>query len=513
MSSKKKSKKQNNLFLKKFFKSPQMRDIYVVILQLLRLFWLFMKSIISTSLSIFPNSIKYISKGFIKLGDLFRFSLSFKMSFMYTLMFAVIFGALNIVLFVSASFWFKNEAEKDFDKGCFEVISSFQKETDLSPINLEQFTNKYNISIQLISDDGLIEKNSKANEYPLIFKNSINFSLEDLNRSYSFKKNNLLYTFYFHKSMEIQRQILLLILLSLLLLSFLGLILSINISGILSKKLLSPIKTMTNEANSISADNLSKRLDVKRSKDELKDLTIAFNQLLNNIEESYQKQRSFVSDASHELRTPLAIIQGYADLLNRWGKKDPQILSESIEAIQSETKDMKTLVEQLLFLSRSDEKRLNLNFSLIDLSEQVEGLFIEFQRIDVSHKYSFTKNGSNFQIIADDSSIRQLLRIFLDNAKKYTPSDGNISILLNASQSNLKLIIKDSGIGIKKEDLSYIFNRFYRADKARERQGGRGLGLAIAKEIVKLHKGSISVSSEINKGTEFSISFPLAKFD
>lgn len=512
MSSKKKS---NNRREKRPFLSDSqnnhLKEMIHLAYQLLKLFFSFLKAIFLFLFSVFPTSFRYVSNGFQKLGNLFRFSLSFKMGFMYSLMFTLIFSILNLLLLFGAKFILYNQGEKNFDFASTEAISKFQNALDLDALNFDDISQKYSSTITLISNEKEQITQSKSTPTPKhILDLELGLGPNDLERIYVLIKNDQRYFLQLIHPMDFEREILVLILLVGCSISFLGLILTINISGALAKKLLNPINQMTEDANQISAKDLSKRLDVKESKDELKDLSMAFNQLLDNIEESYQKQRSFVSDASHELRTPLAIIQGYADLLHRWGKENPSILEESIDAIKSETKDMQTLVEQLLFLSRSDEKRLNFDFHVVDFREQMESICSEFKRLDLAHYYSCSHTGSNFTIIADDSAIRQLLRIFLDNAKKYTPSEGQIKVILSSYPSNVCLTISDSGIGIDPEDLPHIFDRFYRADKARRREGGKGLGLSIAKEIIKLHNGRIDVKSQKDLGTTIHIEFPLA---
>lgn len=299
---------------------------------------------------------------------------------------------------------------------------------------------------------------------------------------------------------------------------FLGIILGIfNIIGLISiiffgskasRKLLAPIKVMTKTVKEISINVLDKRIDVSGSKDELKDLAKTFNEMLDRIQKSVEQQNQFVSDASHELRTPIAVIQGYADLLDRWGKDDPQVLEESISAIKSEGESMKSLVQKLLFLARGDKNTQRVEKSNFMLSEVINEILKETRLIDKNHSILNDQN-EDFIIHADQKLIKEAIRIFMDNSIKFTPAGGTIK--LNSYQKNKRAVIsiEDTGIGISQEDLPYIFNRFYRADKARTKaSGGTGLGLAIAKWIIDSHYGKIDVWSKLNAGTVVRIELP-----
>lgn len=299
---------------------------------------------------------------------------------------------------------------------------------------------------------------------------------------------------------------------------FLGAILGIfNIIGLISiiffgskasRKLLAPIKVMTKTVQEISINVLDKRLDVSGSKDELKDLAKTFNAMLDRIQKSVEQQNQFVSDASHELRTPIAVIQGYADLLHRWGKDDPKVLGESISAIKGEAESMKFLVEKLLFLARGDKNTQRVEKADFMISEVISEILKETRLIDKNHNIVNDQN-EDFIIHADQKLIKEAIRIFMDNSIKFTPAGGTIK--LNSYRKNKKafISIEDTGIGIAQEDLPYIFNRFYRADKSRTKAGGgTGLGLAIAKWIIDNHSGKIDVWSEVNAGTVVRIELP-----
>lgn len=289
----------------------------------------------------------------------------------------------------------------------------------------------------------------------------------------------------------------------------LGILLIVLIGSKASRKLLSPIDTMTKMVKEISINDLDKRLDVRGSKNELKDLAITFNDTLNRLEESIEKQNQFISDASHELRTPISVIQGYANLLNRWGKDDKEVLEESLEAIKNESENMKNLVENLLFLARGDKHTQKVAKEDFPLSKLIEEILTETKLIDDSHIITIEKN-DEIIVKADKNLIKEALRIFLDNSIKYTPAGGTVNLMSYERNGKAVITIEDSGIGISKEHLPHIFDRFYRTDKSRTREsGGTGLGLSIAKWIIDNHSGNIDIDSKINVGTKVTVELPL----
>ncbi|WP_069999570.1 sensor histidine kinase [Cellulosilyticum sp. I15G10I2] len=275
------------------------------------------------------------------------------------------------------------------------------------------------------------------------------------------------------------------------------------------KKMLEPLTLMTKKVKSIKEDGIKERLSTNGAKDELKDLAITFNQMMNRLEVFVERQKQFVSDASHELRTPIAVIEGYADLLDRWGKDDPKILEESIESIKSETKNMKQLVEQLLFLARSDRNTLKIAKEVLNLSDIIKQVAKETSFIDDEHEL-ICKADEEVLILGDSHLIKELIRILVDNAIKYTPESGSITLYSVNTSKNVLLSVKDTGIGIANEHLPHLFERFYKAEESRDKHsGGTGLGLAIAKWIADIHDASITINSAVGEGSEFIIFFPL----
>jgi len=273
----------------------------------------------------------------------------------------------------------------------------------------------------------------------------------------------------------------------------------------ITRNVLNPIAEMTKMTKEIKAQNLNLRLNVTNAKDELKELVITFNEMMDRIESAYNKQNQFVSDASHELRTPISVIQGYTRMLERWGKDDPEVLSEAIDAIGKEAENMKELVDKLLFIARNDKDTLILNKEKFSLSEMMEELAKETRLVDKLHVIEDSIE-KDIEITGDRNRLKQAMRIFVDNAQKYTEPGKKIEIRLNREENRVILSVRDEGCGIDNNDIQNIFDRFYRADRSRDRnKGGHGLGLSIARIIILRHGGKIHVKSKLGEGSTFSV--------
>lgn len=242
---------------------------------------------------------------------------------------------------------------------------------------------------------------------------------------------------------------------------------------------------------------------------ELKGIEVSINNLLERMRDSYRQQARFVSDASHELRTPIAVIQGYANMLDRWGKEDEKVLEESIEAIKSESLHMKNLIEQLLFLARGINGKTKLNLSQFSLTKMINEVYEESIMIDENHIYKYSRT-DDIYITGDEELLKQTARILVENASKYTKKGEIILLKVFINERNEPAFsVSDNGIGIGINDISHIFERFFRADSARDRKtGGTGLGLSIAKWIIDNHKGYFEVLSREEIGTKIIVNLP-----
>jgi len=288
-----------------------------------------------------------------------------------------------------------------------------------------------------------------------------------------------------------------------------------------------PLRHMVDALRHVEANDMNAHIAAESVSPELRPLLEAITDMLDRLEAAYGAQAKFVSDASHELRTPIAVIQGYANLLSRWGSEDPDTLRESIEAIRSEADSMKQMVNQLLFLARGDNDTLRLEFQRVDLvpiADEVirEELMMEEEYSELSGQAGDEKRGKHeietrfpevgVYVAADAALIKQLMRILVDNSLKYTPAGGSIRMSVEAGAENGRayIMVQDEGQGIQEEFLPRIFDRFVRADEARTRNsGGSGLGLSIAKQIAERHGGTIEVFSVEGVGSRFTVILPL----
>ncbi len=231
----------------------------------------------------------------------------------------------------------------------------------------------------------------------------------------------------------------------------------------------------------------------------------AMNNLIKRMHDTYNQQARFVNDASHELRTPIAVIEGYANMLDRWGKEDEAVLDESIAAIKNESAHMKYLVEQLLFLARGDSGKNVMKFADMSLNDTMREIYEESLMIDEAHPYRFAEPEENIHINGDASMLKQAVRILVDNAAKYTEKGDEIKLSVGRNEEGRPYLqVQDSGIGMAEADVQHMFERFYRSDEVRKTQG-TGLGLSISKWIVDRHKGHFEILSRTELGTRIRI--------
>ena len=255
----------------------------------------------------------------------------------------------------------------------------------------------------------------------------------------------------------------------------------------------------------ISPTSSEERIHIEDS--EFQGLEEAINKLLDRMRDSYRQQARFVSDASHELRTPISVIQGYANMLDRWGKDDESVLEESIAAIKSESESMKNLVEQLLFLARGINGKTQLTLTKFSINKLIKEVAEESKMIDDKHIYNYVYFEEDINVYGDIGLIKQTARILVENAAKYTEEGEEITLKVGkSSKGEAYFSIQDNGIGMDEDDIPHIFERFFRADTARVRKdGGTGLGLSIAKWIIDNHNGYFSVLSRKEIGTRITV--------
>ncbi|KIY23067.1 HAMP domain-containing sensor histidine kinase [Mesobacillus subterraneus] len=291
-----------------------------------------------------------------------------------------------------------------------------------------------------------------------------------------------------------------------------AILLSLIGGRLISFQLLKPINSMIRTMKRIKENGLKERVMINKQRDEMTELGVMFNELMDNLEKSFQQQQQFVEDASHELKTPLTIIHGHLSLINRWGKDNPEVLERSIDLSLNETNRLIHLVSELLTLSRAEESTISQSsLEKLNIRMVMEDIVENFQTINHNFTISSTIDvEADFAIKILKSHLEQIMIILLDNATKYSTEQKLIQIHVSHTNRQLKIEVKDYGEGIPEEELPFVMNRFYRVDKARSRKhGGNGLGLAIAKRLLDLYQGTLEIDSVYGKWTKVQITFPL----
>jgi heavy metal sensor kinase len=279
----------------------------------------------------------------------------------------------------------------------------------------------------------------------------------------------------------------------------------------LSRRALSPVDALVRTARQVSGTNLHSRLQKLETGDELQRLSDTLNEMLDRIESAFLRITEFTADASHELRTPVSLIRTEAELALRRSRGEAEY-KESFRHILLEAERTTGLIEQLLSLARADSGRETLRLEPVDLRETLRSVVEGWQQVASIRnlQLSASLDVPDFFILGDQTLLRRLADILLDNAFKYTSAPGTVHLSLEARGESAVITVQDSGVGIAEEEQSKIFERFYRVDKARSRaQGGAGLGLAIAQWIVTQHSGSIVVESRSGDGATFRAELPM----
>lgn len=287
---------------------------------------------------------------------------------------------------------------------------------------------------------------------------------------------------------------------------------SIGFAYFISRLISKPIEQIHDIIASINEDNIdSKRLIIPKKNDEFAVVSQQFNELLDKISFYISQQKHFVEDVSHELRTPVAIVEGHLKLLNRWGKDDPEVLEESLEASLAEIKRMKTLVQEMLDLSRAPQVREQYKDATTEVVDTLTQIVANFKVLypDFTFVLDIDSKADLLSPIYRNH-FEQVIIILLDNAVKYSTNRKEIIVSLSTVADQVEIGIQDFGMGLSEEDKKKVFSRFYRVDKARSRErGGNGLGLSIAKELIEGYNGSISLTSHLDQGTVFKVKLPI----
>ena len=280
----------------------------------------------------------------------------------------------------------------------------------------------------------------------------------------------------------------------------------------LAGRALDPIDGITRAAAAIGADDLSQRLNLRGSHDEVGRLAATFDRMLDRLDKAFRRQRQFTADASHELRTPLTMLSSQIDVaLER--KRTPADYEQVLRSLREDAARMTQLVSELLTLARADAGQQLLTREELDLGELVSNVVQAMQPLALQRGVQLAEQAQpHVTISGDQTRLSQLLINLVDNALRYTSSGGTVDVAVKEEAGWAELRVSDTGIGIAAEHLPHLFERFYRADPARARaDGGSGLGLAIAQWIAQAHGGQISVASEFGRGSVFTVRIPMVR--
>jgi heavy metal sensor kinase len=282
---------------------------------------------------------------------------------------------------------------------------------------------------------------------------------------------------------------------------------------ILARKSLAPVMDMSTQAGRISAANLHERLPIQNAKDELGRLAAAFNDLLERVDQSFERQRRFMSDASHELRTPAAILRGESEVALSRGERPAEEYRESLAVLHAEAQRLTQIVEDLFTLTRADAGQYPLSPQEFYLDELVADCTHAARSLALAKQITLTcEVPEELPIRADEALLRRMILNLLDNAIKYTPAQGRVTVTCDRAGSEYALSVTDSGPGIPADLQQRVFERFFRVDQARTRTendgGGAGLGLSIARWIAEAHHGRLILARSDSSGSTFTALLP-----
>jgi len=281
---------------------------------------------------------------------------------------------------------------------------------------------------------------------------------------------------------------------------------------LLVRRALKPVEQITRAAERITQHNLSERLPVSHTGDELERLSVSLNRMIARLEDAFQNSKRFVADASHELRTPLTILRGELEDLAEDTRLDPAV-RERVTSLLEEAMHLSKIVEQLSMLSRLDAGEAQTDWSRFDLAELARTTAEQMSLLAEDKGISISCNAHRpLSVEGDRVRLKQVIVNLLDNAIKYTPQNGAIQLRVSANNGHAVLDVEDNGIGIPREALPHVFERFYRVDQSRSVDSeGAGLGLSIVKSICTAHGAEVETESAVGRGSRFRIRLPLAK--
>ncbi|OLS03655.1 sensor histidine kinase [Tissierella creatinophila] len=431
----------------------------------------------------------------------------------------IISSVSNIMINRSFKFYLTEEREDKFKRIYKEINTSYiDNDFKLDSMELKHLSLSNDIVITIKDLNGKTKYSSKRMGMGRMYGNMHNNSMQNndnfIEKSYTLYNDNnpiayLLIGYvdnaYLTDSANLFKNALFR---SFIISGFITILIGLIISIILSKRLTKPLIMIKNTANEIKEGNLNASSNIDTDIKEIIELSNSINFLGKTLKNQEDIRKRYALDISHELRTPLTTLQTHLEAIID-GVWDPT--KEHLEILMSETRRLKILIDNLKDSFTQEEYKVNLNKSTFNISTVVKDTIIAFLPIYNSKNYNIKYDiEDNIEVFMDKDKIKQIINNLLSNGVRYLGENGEVFIELKRSQTNLVLTIKDNGIGIKKENLPFIFDRFFRVDSSRNKEtGGTGLGLSIVESIVKAHNGEINVESLENEFTKFTIVFPL----
>jgi two-component system, OmpR family, sensor histidine kinase ArlS len=437
------------------------------------------------------------------------------------------FAVMSIILYIALKAWLYQQEEQEVNRTMSDLTSFFESQGPFLTVQDIQSNKGLMTSIidkdqtvRLLNADGIellqINNTSTFPAFDEIDLPDNGYSLDtDKSSSISAIGNIQLGKFIGYVQLEHPlkgfQSMMTYILTAMLLFSVCTLLLSGWIGYILATYLLRPLKDLKLSMDDVAAHGFEKDLSIAyHAKDEIGELITVYESMMSKLKSSFEQQQQFMADASHELRTPIQVVEGHLALLNRWGKDDPAILKESLEISLREVYQMKTLIDEMLELARGEQMKDRPPTNIVKHTKVViEEIIQVHPSVHINHNLP-TQEVLNVHI--SSNAYHQIIRNILTNAIRYSKEPAHVSISYEIKPEKVIVLIEDQGIGISPNDQSKIFDRFYRVDPARSRDlGGSGLGLSIVKMLMENVRGTIYVASETDKGSSFSMVFPLIK--
>lgn len=437
---------------------------------------------------------------------------------------AVIFISYTIicvVVYVSLHTWLLNEEESKVKRTRDDLTSFFEEQGPFVDIQqLQQNKGLLNSivdrdqTVRIYNVDGIevLRINNASKAAPLT--NDLEIIQMTIDNTSSFIANERIRLGFFDGYLQvihplIKFQSLMNYLLTAMLIAGLGaLLLSASIGYYLANYLMKPLQDLRKSMKSVMDKGFNEPIRLSyTSHDEIGDLLKMYNAMMNELQISFTQQQQFIADASHELRTPIQVIEGHLSLLKRWGKNDPEILEESIDTSLTEIVRMRKMIEELLELARREEKSED---SQANVETVIETVIADMEQLYPVARITKLQSGDIGPVCMTENALSQIVRNIIENAIRYCETTPEVNIRIEKDKEYALIQIEDNGIGIAKENLPFIFDRFYRVDEARNRQiDGTGLGLSITKMLVGKYNALIDVKSEKNVGTVFFVKIPL----